>query len=85
MDSTFLYRIDATRNMSRFYLLDVQKDLFGRWCFVCEWGRLGRRGRMATRSYENREAAMAALTVRRRAKERRGYNNSAYDAVVIGV
>jgi predicted DNA-binding WGR domain protein len=28
----FLRRIDAERNMQRFYLFDMQPDLFGRFC-----------------------------------------------------
>ncbi len=27
-------RIDHERRMARFYVLDVQPDLFGEWCFV---------------------------------------------------
>ena len=36
MSAITLHRIDAARNMHRYYRLDVQPDLFG------EWGRIGR-------------------------------------------
>jgi predicted DNA-binding WGR domain protein len=36
-----LTRKDATRNLYRFYRLDVQPDLFGDWCLVKGWGRIG--------------------------------------------
>ena len=29
MTALILHRTDSTRNMRRFYLLDVQRDLFG--------------------------------------------------------
>jgi predicted DNA-binding WGR domain protein len=45
MSAITLHRIDAARNMRRFYLLDVQPDLFGQWCFIREWGRTGSAGR----------------------------------------
>jgi predicted DNA-binding WGR domain protein len=32
--------------MRRFYGLDVQRDVFGQWCLIREWGRIGRGGRM---------------------------------------
>ena len=33
------------------YRLDVQPDLFGEWCFVREWGRIGRPGQMRSVPY----------------------------------
>ena len=45
MPAVTLHRIDPTRNMSRFYRLDVQPDLFGGVLLVKEWGRIGARGR----------------------------------------
>jgi hypothetical protein len=42
MSAITLHRTDAARNMHRYYRLDVQPDLFGEWCFVREWGRIGR-------------------------------------------
>lgn len=37
-----LHRIHAAKRMHQFYRLDVQPDLFGQWCFIREWGRIGR-------------------------------------------
>jgi predicted DNA-binding WGR domain protein len=36
MTALILHRIDPSRNMRRFYLLDVQPDLFGQWCLIRE-------------------------------------------------
>ena len=47
MSAIILHRTDPAKNMRRFYRLAVQPDLFGQWCFIREWGRLGRAGRSA--------------------------------------
>jgi predicted DNA-binding WGR domain protein len=46
MSAVILHRIDPTRNMARFYVLDVQPDLFGCILLVKSWGRVGGRGRV---------------------------------------
>jgi predicted DNA-binding WGR domain protein len=46
MTTLHLRRTDPARNMRRFYLLDVQPDLFGQWRFIREWGRIGSAGQM---------------------------------------
>jgi predicted DNA-binding WGR domain protein len=68
-----LLRIDPTKNMHRFYRLDVAPDLFGRWCLVAEWGRIGRAGRLRSAAFDDMAQAMEALVRQRRLKERRGY------------
>ncbi|WP_363352091.1 WGR domain-containing protein [Methylocystis echinoides] len=73
MDAIRLQRIDAAQNMRRFYRLDVARDLFGRWCLVQEWGRIGGAGRLRLAAYESAAQAQDALARKRRAKERRGY------------
>jgi hypothetical protein len=39
MSAVHLMRIDPSRDMRRFYRLDVQPDLFGGFAVVKEWGR----------------------------------------------
>ena len=73
MSAIVLYRIDRAKHMHRFYRLDVQADLFGQWCVVREWGRIGTAGRERSASFPTPAAAQAALDNMRRAKERRGY------------
>ena len=68
-----LYRVDPGRNMHRYYRLAVQVDLFGRWSFLSEWGRIGSPGRVRILTFESGAEANEALNRRRRAKERRGY------------
>jgi WGR domain-containing protein len=44
MDMISLERHAAARNMARYYCLTVEKNFFGEWSLVCEWGRIGRSG-----------------------------------------
>jgi WGR domain len=37
----FLTRIDPTRNINRFYVVQVMPTLFGDWSVMREWGRCG--------------------------------------------
>lgn len=73
MTAITLHRSDPTKNLQRYYRLDVQPDLFGEWCFIREWGRAGRSGQMRIVPYPTSNAAIAALEEKRRAKERKGY------------
>lgn len=73
MTAITLYRHDATANMARYYHLDMQPDLFGNWCVIREWGRIGRHGQMRSDPYPTPAEASAALERLRRAKLRRGY------------
>jgi predicted DNA-binding WGR domain protein len=74
MTATVLYRIDSTKKMHRFYRLDVQPDLFGQWCLIREWGRIGTAGRERSLPFPTRRQAQDALDKQRRSKERRGYD-----------
>jgi predicted DNA-binding WGR domain protein len=73
MPAITLARIDVTRNMRRFYLIDVQPDLFGEWSLIREWGRLGQSGRRHIDVYPSESAAVTALERQAYIKRRRGY------------
>ena len=73
IDAIILHRIDTVKNMRRFYRFDVQPDLFGQWCFIREWGRIGRAGQVRTVPYDTAADAHEALVQQRCVKERRGY------------
>ena len=51
-------------------------DLFGAWCFIREWGRIGRPGQLRHVPYPTEDEAKEALARQRRAKERRGYRSA---------
>lgn len=68
-----LCRIDAERNMQRFYRLCLQPDLFGGCTLIREWGRIGSGGRVRHDGYDSEGAAVSALTELSAGKVRRGY------------
>ena len=73
MTAIVLYRIDPSKRMHRFYRLDMQPDLFGQWCVIREWGRIGSAGQERSVPFTSASDAQAALHKQRQAKTRRGY------------
>ena len=73
MTAFTLTRRDASRNMARFYRLDVQPDLFGQWTLWREWGRIGRGGQVRMDTFATADQAAVALDKLRHAKVCRGY------------
>jgi len=74
MSAVVLTRTDPARRMARYYRLDVQRDLFGAWCCIREWGRIGSpAGQTRSIPFPTPQEAEAALERQRRAKLRRGY------------
>jgi predicted DNA-binding WGR domain protein len=70
MTALTLTRSDPTKNLHRYYRLDVQPDLFGAWCFIREWGRIGHRGGQSRPRPEFRGPRVRARV--RRLENRRG-------------
>jgi predicted DNA-binding WGR domain protein len=64
----FLTRIDPSRNIDRFYVVDVLPTLFGEFALLRENGRRGSPGTLRLTSYERRGDAEAAEchTIKRR-------------------
>lgn len=73
MSTVTLHRIDAARNMRRFYALDIEADLFGGVLLMKAWGRIGARGRVMSEHYDDVDLAGAALQKQAERKRRRGY------------
>ncbi len=70
-----LQRLDPDRNMSRFYLMTVHRDLFGGSALIREWGRIGSGGRTVRDVYPDEGQAIDALARMAKIKTRRGYAN----------
>lgn len=68
-----LRRIDPSRNMSRFYAVDIVTSLFGEAILVRRWGRIGSSGQHLEMWFDERSSAQAALDRLVRIKTRRGY------------
>jgi predicted DNA-binding WGR domain protein len=59
--------------MARFYKLDVQPTLFGKWTLVREWGRIGRPGTVRVETLATRGTADIALISKWSGKRKCGY------------
>ena len=68
-----LYKTDPTKNVFRFYRLDIQQDLFGNHCLIRQWGRIGKAGQMKTTPFPTLETAEQELVKFQRMKTKRGY------------
>ncbi|WP_082663659.1 WGR domain-containing protein [Sinorhizobium sp. Sb3] len=66
-------RIDATRNMARFYRLAIEPALFGNISVVRNWGRIGTRGQERADFFGNETQALSHFLEILRTKRRKGY------------
>ncbi|WP_353608975.1 WGR domain-containing protein [Labrenzia sp. DG1229] len=73
---TVLYRIDPSKNMSRFYSMTIQPDLFGGHSLLRNWGRIGSHGQMRIDSFDCELSAQDACQIILRLKTDRGYRLS---------
>lgn len=68
-----LRRIDAARNMRRFYALSTQPTLFGEMSLIRTWGRIGTNGKTMVRTFDDSAETIDAFGRLERIKRRRGY------------
>ena len=72
-DRLLLRREDPAQNMRRFYLMTVQRDLFGGASLIREWGRVGSAGKLRIEHHPDEGQAVDALSDIATAKRKRGY------------
>lgn len=63
----------STRNISRFYRMEIIKNLFGEWTLYREWGRIGQGGQIRMDYFTDESQAIAALHALVVSKRKRGY------------
>jgi predicted DNA-binding WGR domain protein len=68
-----LHRVDAARNMARFYALSIEPTLFGGRSLVRNWDRIATRGRCKIELFEDEAAAETAMARLARIKSGCGY------------
>lgn len=68
-----LERIDASKNMARYYVLSIEPTLFEETALVREWGRLGTPGRRVSNLFDLPASAVVALDIWLARKQKRGY------------
>jgi predicted DNA-binding WGR domain protein len=73
-EGVVLRRIDPAKNMSRFYSLEVERDLLGAVVLVRRWGRIGTAGKTRLDEHAGEGDAFAALQALQTAKRRKGYH-----------
>lgn len=73
MTAIYMERSDHTRNLARFYQVDIQPTLFGDWAVVCRWGRIGTYGRLQQDWFASLPDAEAFQARRVARKRQRGY------------
>ncbi len=69
----YCQRIDATRNMARYYLLSIQPTLFGDVAVMRAWGRIGKRGGEKTEMFATEHEAATHFLELARQKRVKGY------------
>jgi predicted DNA-binding WGR domain protein len=72
----YLESIDEEQNRRRWYRLSAEVDLFG-GVVVCEWGRIGRRGRRLEKACATYREARKEIRRILRIRERHGYRRAA--------
>jgi len=73
MAAVYMERSDHTRNLARFYQVEIQRTLFGDWAVISRWGRIGTYGRMRQDWFSSLPDAETAQHRRVARKRRRGY------------
>lgn len=70
-----LEKINPEKRQHRFYVMNVTRTLFGEWCLIREWGRIGSAGGKRLTDYaDSKEEAETALQKLFGQKCRRGYH-----------
>ena len=68
-------RVDPDTNVSRFYVLTLERDIFGNFAVTRQWGRVGTAGRVITEPFETELEAAEAMGRLAAVKRRRGYRD----------
>ncbi|PWL16639.1 WGR domain-containing protein [Falsochrobactrum shanghaiense] len=67
------HKIEPHSNMRRFYTLSVQPNLFGEWCVMRSWGRIGTLGQSLQQTVLDEASASALLRRLVAVRRKRGY------------
>lgn len=69
-----LRHIDPARKCKRFYVMRIERTLFGEWSLQREWGRVGSPGRITIETFSTEQEARAAETDSVCQRIRHGYD-----------
>ena len=70
-----LERVDAARNIARYYVLSIEPTLFAKHTLIGRWGRIGSVGRERLQFFGGEDASQAQVTLETwlARKRKRGY------------
>ncbi len=71
--SFYAERIDPSRNMARFYALEIMEDLFGVTRLERRWGRIGSCGQKKVEPVQDRPDTLKRMDLLAHQKRKRGY------------
>ncbi len=69
----YIERIDATKNMARFYAMSIEPTLFGEACLTRCWGRIGSGGKKEVNHFPREEEAVRLFLKLLRKRQLHGY------------
>jgi len=69
----YLERMDTSKNMARYYAMDISATLFGQACLTRRWGRIGAHGQSKMQVFAREEEAALLFLDLLRLKQSRGY------------
>lgn len=69
----YIERTEASKNMARYYALEISATLFGEACLTRSWGRIGKRGQTKTHHFTSEQDAVLLFLELVRQKRARGY------------
>lgn len=69
----YIERTEVSKNMARYYAMEISSTLFGEACLTRTWGRIGRRGQSKRHHFENERDAVELFLELMRQKRKRGY------------
>lgn len=69
-----LEKINPDLRQRRYYVMQIARTLFGEWCVIRHWGRIGTAGGQQMTDYvDTFEDAVLNLNALRKQKRKRGY------------
>jgi len=75
--NTYLEKHNDEKNQHRFYVLAIDRNLFGGWSVIRRWGRVGNRGgRLKIDLYDDFSSAQRGFEKKTREKRKRGYRRA---------
>ncbi|WP_037073030.1 WGR domain-containing protein [Rhizobium leguminosarum] len=69
----YVERIDAKKNMARYYAMTIEPNLFGEACLIRRWGRIGATGQRREHHFAQEEEAVRLFLQLLRKRRSRGY------------